>query len=110
MKLEIRQGDIIKIEHIKQPVLVVSKDFFNSTGQIIGCPIYSDSLEGPLHIQISTKEMFGYVQCEKIALLDIKVRGYSKIGNLELKDIINISDAIQGIFDYPKRTKSPELV
>ena len=33
------QGDIIKVEKIKPPVLVVSKDFFNESGEIIGCPI-----------------------------------------------------------------------
>ena len=31
MKEELHQGDILKIEHIKKPVLVVSKDFFNQT-------------------------------------------------------------------------------
>ena len=27
MKEELHQGDILKIEHIKKPVLIVSKDF-----------------------------------------------------------------------------------
>ena len=40
MKEELHQGDILKIEHIKKPVLVVSKDFFNQTHEIIGCPIF----------------------------------------------------------------------
>ena len=48
------QGDIIKVEKIKPPVLVVSKDFFNESGEIIGCPIIADSNEGPLHIWTST--------------------------------------------------------
>ena len=51
------QGDIIKVEKIKPPVLVVSKDFFNESGEIIGCPIIADSNEGPLHIWTSTKEL-----------------------------------------------------
>ena len=42
----LHQGDILKIEKIKHPVLVVSKDFFNSSGEIIGCPIISDSNPG----------------------------------------------------------------
>lgn len=71
---EIHQGDILKIERIRQPVLVASKDFFNLSGEIIGCPIYADSTEGPLHIYISARETEGYVH--------------------------NITDAIQGIFDY----------
>ncbi|WP_026655548.1 MULTISPECIES: type II toxin-antitoxin system PemK/MazF family toxin [unclassified Butyrivibrio] len=100
MKEELHQGDILKIERIKQPVLVVSKDFFNQTHEIIGCPIYEKGEAGPLHIHISTNDVEGYVQCEKMALLDMGIRGYSKIDTIHYSDIINITDAIQGIFDY----------
>lgn len=100
MKSQIHQGDILKIEKIKPPVLVVSKDFFNETGEIIGCPIYEHGYEGPLHIGIETDEVKGYVQCEKLALLDLNVRGHKKLDRIVLSDIINITDAIQGIFDY----------
>ncbi len=100
MKEELHQGDILKIEHIKKPVLVVSKDFFNQTFEIIGCPIYEKGEAGPLHIYIKTEETTGYVQCEKMALLDLNIRGYSKIDRINYPDIINITDAVQGIFDY----------
>ena len=97
------QGDIIKVEKIKPPVLVVSKDFFRETVN----PRYDTlswllehSNEGPLHIWTSTKEVEGYVQCEKIALLDLSVRGYKIIDSMPLSELINISDAIQGIFEY----------
>lgn len=100
MKGEIHQGDILQIEKIKPPVLVVSKDFFNKSGEIIGCPIYETGTEGPLHISIQTEEITGYVQCEKLALLDLNIRGYKKIDRIPLSDVINITDAIQGIFDY----------
>ena len=39
MKEPVHQGDIIKVENIKSPVLVTSKDFFNQSGEVIGCPI-----------------------------------------------------------------------
>ena len=100
MKETLSQGDILKIEHIKIPVLVVSKDFFNQTFEIIGCPIYDKGEAGPLHIHVKTEDMEGYVQCEKMSLLDLSVRGYSKIDRIDYSDIINITDAIQGIFDY----------
>lgn len=96
----LQQGDIIKIEKIKHPVLVVSKNFFNTSGQIIGCPIMKDSISGPLHIWMQTDETEGYVQCEKITLLDLSIRGYKKIDRLPISDIIEISDAIQSIFEY----------
>ncbi len=94
------QGDILRIERIKMPVLVVSKNFFNQTGEIVGCPIYKNGEPGALHIKIITDEVSGYVQCEKMSLLDMNIRGYSKIARVHMPEIINITDAIQSIFDY----------
>ena len=94
------QGDILKIEKIKKPVLVVSRDFFNSSGEIIGCPIIRDSGEGPLHIRISTEKSEGYVHCEKPTLLDLTVRGFKVTDRLSLYELIDILDAIQSIFEY----------
>ena len=93
------QGDILKMEKIKHPVLVVSKDFFNTSGEIIGCPIIKNSVPGPLHIWMSTENTEGYIQCEKLALLDMSVRGYRKVDRLPISEMINVSDAIQGIFE-----------
>ena len=100
MAVGVHQGDILKIEKIVHPVLVVSKDFFNTSGEVIGCPIYKNSTLSPLHILVSAKELEGYVQCEKLALLDLTVRGYKKIDRIPIGDIMNITDAIQGIFEY----------
>jgi len=96
----LQQGDILKIENIKHPVLVASKDFFNTSGAIIGCPIISNSTPGPLHIWTSLENVEGYIQCEKLTLLDLSVRGYKKVDRLSVSEIMNISDAIQGIFEY----------
>ena len=96
----LHQGEILKIENIKHPVLVVSKDFFNTSGEIIGCPIIKDSMPGPLHIWMSTEENEGYIQCEKLALLDLSVRGHRRIDRLPISEMINVSDAIQSIFEY----------
>jgi len=100
MKEKIGQGDILKVEKVKMPVLVVSKDFFNQTGEIIGCPIYKNGEQGALHIKIHTEELTGYVQCEKMTLLDMNIRGYSKLDRIHMPEIIDITDAIQSIFDY----------
>ena len=96
----LHQGDILKIEKIKHPVLVASKDFFNQSGEIIGCPIIKDSIPGPLHIWMSTDENEGYLQCEKLALLDVSIRGYKRIDRLPIFEMMNVSDAIQSIFEY----------
>ena len=96
----LQQGDVLKIEKIKHPVLVVSKDFFNTSGEIIGCPIINNSMPGPLHIWMSTQNTEGYIQCEKLALLDLSIRGHEKIDRLPIYEMMNVSDAIQGIFEY----------
>jgi len=96
----LQQGDVLKIEKIKFPVLITSKDFFNQTGEIIGCPIFMYGEEGPLHIKIETDQISGIVHCEKMKLVDLNVRGFSKISRISLSDRMNIADAIQGIFDY----------
>lgn len=94
------QGDILIIEKIKHPVLVASKDFFNTSGEIIGCPIINNAKSGPLHIWVKTEITEGYIQCEKLALLDLSIRGYKKVDRLPISEMINVSDAIQGIFEY----------
>ena len=97
---QLQQGDILTIEKIKHPVLVASKDFFNTSGAIIGCPIITNSNPGPLHIWTSTENVEGYINCEKLALLDLTVRGHNKIDSLPISEMMNVSDAIQGIFEY----------
>ena len=96
----VSQGDVISVSGIKIPVLVVSKDFFNASGEIIGCPVIKEGEEGPLHILIETKKTKGYVHCEKMKLFDLHVRSHTVKDRIPMADIINITDAIQGIFDY----------
>lgn len=100
MKETVHQGDIVKIERIRSSVLVTSKDFFNQTGEIICCPVFQNSSASPLHIKIRTDSTEGYVQCEKLALIDLNDRDFSKTGRISMTDIIEITDAIQSIFDY----------
>lgn len=102
---KINQGSILSIERINTPVLVVSKTYFNKTEQIIACPILSKTSEEysgsvPLHIPVITDGIQGIVLCEQMKLLDLRVRGYKKIAELSMEEIMNITDAIQSIFDY----------
>ena len=49
---------------------------------------------------MSTENTEGYIHCEKLALLDLTIRGYRKIDRLPFSEMINVSDAIQSIFEY----------
>lgn len=98
--LPIEQGDILTIEHTKGYVLVVSKNTFNQYEEAIVCPILSNIKETALHIPIFTDTVKGTVLCEQLKLMDLRVRRFSKIGRIAYEDIMNITDAIQCIFDY----------
>lgn len=37
------------------------------------CPIIKNSMPGSLHIWMSIEENEGYIQCEKLALLDLSI-------------------------------------
>jgi mRNA-degrading endonuclease toxin of MazEF toxin-antitoxin module len=96
----IEQGDILKVEKLNSPVLVVSKNFFNQSEEAIVCPIIKSAGLDPLHICIKAEDISGFVLCEQMRLLDLRVREFKKTGRIKYADIINITDAIQGIFDY----------
>lgn len=49
-------------------------------------------------MNLVTEENEGYIQCEKLALLNLSIRGYKKVDRLPVSEMMNVSDAIQGIF------------
>lgn len=100
MDLPFEQGDILSVEKIKTPVLIISKNFFNQSEQAIVCPILTQAASDPLHIEIRTEDVCGWVLCEQMKLMDFTYRGYKRISRLKYPDIINIADAVQSIFDY----------
>ena len=52
----------------------------------------------PIGLNLVTEENEGYIQCEKLALLNLSIRGYKKVDRLPVSEMMNVSDAIQGIF------------
>lgn len=96
----VEQGDIITVEGLIGNYLVTSKNFFNKTEQAMLCPIVKDTFIDPLHIEIKLDNIKGIVLCEHIRLVDLKHRGFSMINRIHYADIIDVTDAIQSIFDY----------
>lgn len=99
-KVRFEQGDILRVEKISGPLLVVSKNFFNQSEQAICCPVAAVARPDPLHISVATEEIQGVVMCEHMKLLDLKIRGYKKISSIAYDELVDITDAIQSIFDY----------
>ena len=100
MSLIYEQGDILKVDHIKYPMLVVSKNTFNKTGYAVCCPIVKDLIPGPLHIPIDASHTAGVTICEQLKYLDLRSRRFFRSDSVSMKNIMDITDAIQGLFDY----------
>ena len=98
--VKINMGEILILEKQRFPVLVLSKEFFNDSGMIIACPIVKSASEDALHISICTKELSGIALLEQLKSLDINARHFKRSGQISYDQIQNISDAVQGIFDY----------
>lgn len=96
----IQQGEILCLEKLPFPVLVLSKAFFNRSGLAIACPIRQEVLEDALHISVITEKMQGTAMLEQMRSIDLRARYYSRIGMLDFEQIQNIADAVQSIFDY----------
>ncbi len=98
---ELQQGTIIRIENIKFPMLIVSKNTFNDAAeQVIACPIVPESAENALHKRMEAGPVNGFLLCEQLRLFDLKFRGFSKLAELSVEENMEISDTIQSIFDY----------
>ncbi len=97
------QGDIIKIaQYKKQLFVIISKNaFIKATGIFHVCPMIPEIPAGPVHIPVKGKNgEYGTVICEQVKLIDPNARLCNKVDYLAYDDIMNVSDAVQGIFEY----------
>ncbi len=96
------QGDIIRIVGFRNSFLVVSKNAFIQAARMFHvCPLLSYTSEGPLHIRVTGVDgTEGFVVCEQIKLIDPGSRSCKRNDRLSYGQLMNISDALQGIFEY----------
>ena len=101
--MEFSQGDVIKIVGYKnQTFVIISKNaFIKATGVFHVSPLIPKIPDGPLHVTVFGKNgNGGVVLCEQIKLIDPTVRSCNRIDSLTYGDVMNVSDAVQGIFEY----------
>ena len=96
------QGDIVKIRGFRNLFLIVSKNaFIAATHMFHVSPILTQTAKGPLHISVKgVGGTEGIVICEQIKLIDPEARSCSRQDRLSYGALMDISDAIQGIFEY----------
>lgn len=96
----VEQGDLLKVDGVTHSVIVVSNNFFNKSGRVIACPILKKAVPGPLHIALSDSVVEGFVLCEQVRYLDLTARHYAKLSQAHYFEIMDISDAVMGMFEY----------
>ena len=97
------QGDIVRISDFgKNAFVITSKNaFIKALGVFHISPLLPGVPEGPLHINVKGKKgTEGTVICEQIKLIDPSARAVKRVDSLKYEDIMNVSDAIQGFFEY----------
>ena len=96
------QGDIVKIDGLNGRYLIISKNaFIKSTKAFHVCPILKDVKKGPLHIYVwGRKDTDGTVICEQLKLIDPDKRACTVVDSLPYDLIMDVSDAVQGMFEY----------
>ena len=97
---QFEQGDLLKIDGIQQPVIVVSNNVFNQSGKAVVCPIVHSASESPLHIKLKDSDVKGVVLCEQVRYLDLAVRRFYKLTATHYFDIMDISDAVVSMIEY----------
>ena len=88
------------LEKEEQYVLVLGREFFNQSGMSVVCPLRENAEPDALYIGISSDEYNGTALLEHLRSLDLQARHYMKISVIPYEQIQDISDAVQGIFDY----------
>ena len=106
---KIEQGDIIKLNldptkgHEQagyRPVLVVNNaSFSQASNMIVVCPITNTDRNNPLHIRLDGLITTGFVMCDQIKAVDIKVRDYKIIETVDDDTFWEVSDIICGFVE-----------
>ena len=92
-----QQGDILWLEQEGQYILVLSREFFNQSGMSVVCPLRDNAKPD---IGIFSDAYNGTALLEHLRSLDLQARHYRKISSISYEQVQDISDAVQGIFDY----------
>ena len=66
------------------------------------CPVLPGVEEGPVHIKVNLLNSKKTVTaiCEQVKLIDPAARGIAAVDSISYADKMEVSDTIQGLFEY----------
>ena len=102
----IKQGDIIKLNldptkgHEQAgycPVLVISNSpFSQASNMFLVCPITNTDRRNPLHVRLEGLVTTGFVMCDQVRAVDVRVREYRVIENVDADTLWEVCDIVIG--------------
>ena len=101
MSAALTQGDIVRLSDREERFVVVSNNaYVRATGTLHLCLLNAQGSSGPTHIRVRGVEgTQGVVSCEQFRLVDPEIRGLIRVDHLSGRDVMEISDVIQGLFE-----------
>jgi len=99
---EFSQGDIVKVDGYRNLFVITSNNaFIRQVGMFHVNPLINDLPAGPIHAPVKgRKGSTGTLVCEQMKLIDPQVRSCSIKDHLPYSQIMEVSDIIQGLFEY----------
>ncbi len=102
MMIDLSQGDIVRLPGKKDLFVVASRNaYIRATGMLHLCVMTDHGSEGPTHVRVTGMNgTTGMVSCEQLKFIDPAAQSCSRVDRLPYRDIREISDIIQGVFEY----------
>ena len=98
------QGDVLKVDRILYPVLVVSRNEFNEMGEVVVCPLLQNTSPNAVHSLVSYAQngrtIRAMAACEQVRHLDLNARRFTVTGTVDLFTMMEISDILVSLFEY----------
>lgn len=94
----VEQGEIIRVEGIEWPCVVVSKNQYNKSDHVIVCPITKQK-DATLGYKVSVGNISGFVQCDNLRMFDLTKRHVLSKDRVSMFDMIQILSRVNALFD-----------
>ena len=105
----VKQGYIIKTDFdptkgheqagYRPAVVINNSSYSQASNMILICPITNTDRENPLHVKLQRLTTTGFVMCDQIQSVDLKVREYRVIEVVDEDTLWEICDIIKGSVD-----------
>ena len=99
--LQGRQPDYLVVHHMEPDHASLVAEACQMYPEMkVVCPLRENAVPDALHIGVTSEAYTGMALIEQLRSLDLQARHYRKVSCISYEQIQDISDAVQGSFDY----------